>query len=216
MRVSIIICCVASVYSSLAPEVVSSDQDLIETFRYIYDGAESSAGEYFGIRTLSEFSLGDIERLRVIAREGAHELVKKLVNEGMDMDDFTQDEVEAMFSDLVRQIEETYAEYSAFHEQLRSDPRTFAVTRADILRIRAYLRKYERAKKTVPFPDPETLLRTEWDGSRAVLCKWFKIGYTEFMRQATIYVPNENLGPTDPQIEYIFDKHGEACVTMDS
>jgi uncharacterized protein YodC (DUF2158 family) len=219
MHISIIICCVASsVYSSLAPEGAASDMILLERFSETRDNAEPIAGEFLGIRTLSEFSQGEIERLVELSREGADALAEKFSEFSEDID---KDDVIAELAVVLREFEGAHAAYEAFHENLLAHTDTFAVTPAEVSLVREFLTKFAMSQIGPVIQDVTTVLMTESDASRAVLCKWFKIGIKEFARQVQLYARNngnERVWGTIARCssnKRIFDTNAKACVDMD-
>jgi hypothetical protein len=112
---------------------------LLERFSETRDNAEPIAGEFLGIRTLSEFSQGEIERLVELSREGADALAEKFseFSEGIDTDD-----VIAELAGVLQEFEEAHAAYKAFHENLLAHTDTLAVTPEEDSLVREYLSKF--------------------------------------------------------------------------
>jgi hypothetical protein len=139
-----------------------------------------------------------------------------------------REQVAVSVVDGFREFEEDYRQYTAFHEELRAHPETFAISRRDLSILRAYFHKLAQVRKRmiarsrygffalVPLI-AEEVLKSEDEYQKLVLCRWFKIGLAELRRQIAVYLPEESL---EEEIDgyqitkFTFDDHSEACVNM--
>lgn len=174
------------------------------------------AGRFSGVRLLGEFSEDEIARLHGMVQAGPARLAQEFMQmEGAD--GISSDDITKKVATTLEEIETAYGQYMAFHAQLQAHPELFAVSTADVLLMRAYLRKFARAPTVVQLAFPGAVLRTEEIHSQVVLCKWFKIGLREYLRQVALYIPNGHELPEitgDPHIRLLFDDHVKACVEL--
>lgn len=178
------------------------------------------AGQFSGFRRLSKFSGEKIARLHDLTRSGVEHVVQRMMRME-NSNDITSAEVTKRVVDIFKDFNEAYAEYTAFHEELRTHSDSFAVSRFELSIIRSYFRKLAKIREAITSPYgpsfAKAVLRREDRASRFVLCKWFKIGFNELSRQVALYLPNTPLGKEISEYPFVtltFDDHSEACVMM--
>jgi hypothetical protein len=217
----------SSAYASsraIEPHDDTADMNLIMEFA---TSGGVPAGQFSAFRRMSQFSTDQIARLHEIAQGDVEPIVRKMyqmdaAQESAPYDsdsdeEVTPDEITKKVIDVFQEFNEAYTEYTHFHEELRDHPESFAVSRRDLLIIRAYFREFGRLTSIERLMRSEYFLRSVDEASKFVLCKWFKIGFNEFSRQVALYLPGEPLGNEIGEYPFgtvTFDDHSKACVKM--
>jgi hypothetical protein len=216
----LIIAFIVTAYASITANSIIEASDIELILEFAETEGVYRAGQFSAFRSLSGFSGEKIARLHELAARADN--VEPIIEKMMQTSDVvpmeaTPDKIKMIVVNIFRDFDKAYEGYTAFQDELRTHPETFAISRRDLLIIRTYFREFGKLTSIERFMRSESFLRSTDEASKIVLCKWFKIGIRELSRQVPLYIPGWELGEEItgfPHLETTFDKYSELCHKM--